>query len=86
MTQAAMISVQEGFCDQRSVERIRKLIKRAGLPLEIPAEVSMQNLIQGMEVDKKAAAGKIKFVMCAGIGKTRFHWLSPSEILGALGA
>jgi 3-dehydroquinate synthase len=86
MTQAAMISVQEGFCDQRSVERIRKLIKRAGLPLDIPAEVSMQNLIQGMEVDKKAAAGKIKFVMCAGIGKTRFHWLSPSEILGALGA
>jgi 3-dehydroquinate synthase len=86
MTQAAMISVQKGFCDQRSVERIRKLIKRAGLPVEIPPEVSMRNLIQGMEVDKKAAAGKIKFVMCAGIGKTRFHWLSPSEILGALGA
>jgi 3-dehydroquinate synthase len=86
MTQAATISVQEGFCDQRSAERIRKLIKRAGLPLEIPREVSMQNLIQGMEVDKKAAGGKIKFVMCAGIGKTRFHWLSPSEILGALGA
>jgi 3-dehydroquinate synthase len=86
MTQAAMISVQEGFCDQRSVERIRKLIKRADLPLEIPPEVSMHSLIQGMEVDKKAAAGKIKFVMCAGIGKTRFHWLSPSEILGALGA
>jgi 3-dehydroquinate synthase len=86
MAQAAMISVQQCFCDQRSVERIRKLIKRAGLPLEIPREVSMQNLIQSMEVDKKAAGGKIKFVMCAGIGKTRFHWLSPSEILGALGA
>jgi hypothetical protein len=39
-----------------------------------------------MEVDKKAAGGKIKFVMCAGIGKTRFHWLSPGEILAALGA
>jgi 3-dehydroquinate synthase len=86
MVQAATISVQEGFCDQRSAERIRKLIKRTGLPLEIPREVSMQNLIQGMEVDKKAAGGKIKFVMCAGIGKTRFHWLSPGEILGALGA
>jgi len=24
--------------------------------------------------------------MCAGIGKTRFHALSPGEILGALGA
>ena len=46
----------------------------------------MQNLIQGMEVDKKSAGGKIKFVMCAGIGTTRFHALSPGEILAALGA
>jgi len=86
MVQAAAISVQNGFCDQRSFERIRKLIERARLPVEIPANVSMQSLIQGMEVDKKSAGGKIKFVMCEGIGKTRFHWLTPGEILSALGA
>jgi 3-dehydroquinate synthase len=86
MAQAAAISVQQGFCDQRSLERIRKLIKRAGLPLEIPRDVSMQNLVQGMEVDKKSTGGKIRFVVCAGIGKTGFHALSPGEILGALGA
>jgi 3-dehydroquinate synthase len=86
MAQAAAISAQYGFCDQRSLERIRKLIRRAGLPLEIPRDVSMQSLVQGMEVDKKTAGGKIKFVMCAGIGKTRFHGLTPGEILMALGA
>ena len=86
MAQAATISAQQGFCDQRSLERIRKLIKKAGLPLEIPREVSMQSLIQAMEVDKKSAGGKIKFVICTGIGKTRFHALSPGEILTALGA
>lgn len=86
MAQATIISVQQGFCDQRSLERVRKLIKKAGLPLEIPSEVSRQSLIQGMEVDKKSAGGKIKFVMCAGIGKTCFHSLAPGEILGALGA
>ncbi len=86
MVKAAALSVQEGFCDQRSFERIRKLVKKAGLPLEIPSGVSMQSLIQGMEVDKKSAEGKIKFVMCTGIGKTRFHWLSPGEILAGLGA
>jgi 3-dehydroquinate synthase len=85
MAQAAAISVQQGFCDQRSLERIRKLIKKAGLPLEIPRDVSMQKLIQGMEVDKKAAEGKIKFVICTGIGTTHFHALSPGEILTALG-
>jgi 3-dehydroquinate synthase len=86
MVKAAALSVQEGFCDQRSFERVRKLVKKAGLPLEIPSGVSMQSLIQGMEVDKKSAEGKIKFVMCTGIGKTRFHWLSPGEILAGLGA
>jgi 3-dehydroquinate synthetase len=34
-----------------------------------------------MEVDKKAESGKIKFVMCAGLGKTRFDWLTPDEII-----
>jgi 3-dehydroquinate synthase len=86
MAQAATISAQQGFCDQRSLERIRKLIKKAGLPLEIPREVSMQSLIQAMEVDKKSAGGKIKFVICTRIGKTCFHALSPGEILTALGA
>jgi 3-dehydroquinate synthetase len=39
-----------------------------------------------MELDKKSAGGKIKFVVCAGIGKTRFHSLTPAEILSALSA
>jgi 3-dehydroquinate synthase len=86
MVQAAEISAQQGFCDQRSLERIRKLIRKAGLPVGIPRELPMENLIQAMEVDKKAAGGKVKFVMCAGIGKTCFHGLTPGEILAALGA
>ncbi len=86
MAQAAAISVHQGFCDQPSLQRIRKLIEKAGLPLEIPQEVSRQGLIECMEVDKKSAGGKIRFVMCAGIGKACFHSLTPGEILGALGA
>jgi 3-dehydroquinate synthase len=86
MVQAAALSVQQGLCDQRSFERIRRLIKKAGLPLEIPSGISMQSLIQAMEIDKKSADGKIKFVMCTGIGKTCFHWLSAGEILAGLGA
>jgi 3-dehydroquinate synthase len=86
MVKAATLSVQQGLCDQRGFERICRLIKKAGLPLEIPSGISMQGLIQAMEVDKKSAEGKIKFVMCKGIGKTCFHWLSPGEILAGLGA
>jgi 3-dehydroquinate synthase len=86
MAQAAAISVDQGFCDQPSLKRIRRLIEKAGLPLEIPPEVSRERLIQCMEVDKKSAEGKIKFVMCEGIGKIRFRSLTPEEILSALGA
>jgi 3-dehydroquinate synthase len=86
MVKAAALSAQQGFCDQKSLDRVVNLIKKAGLPTEIPSNVSVQSLIQGMEVDKKAVGGKIKFVMCEGIGKARFHSLSPNEIIAALGA
>ena len=86
MVKAAMLSSRQGFCDPPTFERIVRLIQQAGLPTEIPNNVSLSALIQAMEVDKKAAAGKIKFVMCAGLGKTSFHWLTPGEILNALSA
>jgi len=85
MVKAAALSVQQGFCDPKSFERITRLIKKAGLPTEFPPGMSVSSLVQGMEVDKKAADGKIKFVISEGLGKTRFHWLAPGEILNALG-
>jgi 3-dehydroquinate synthase len=86
MAKATALSWHQGLCDQKSLDRIVQLIKRSGLPIELPAEIAPQSLIQGMEVDKKAAAGKIKVVMCEGIGKTRFHWLAPNEIIRGLTA
>ena len=86
MAKAAALSRRQGFCDQRSLERIIALLKQTGLPTEVPSAVAMPSLIQAMEVDKKAAGGQIKFVMCNGIGKTRFHLLSPREILAGLSA
>lgn len=84
MAKATALSLQQGFCDRKSFERVIHLIKTAGLPIDLPSSVSLSHLIQGMEVDKKAAAGKIKFVMCEGIGKTRFHWLASGEIANGL--
>jgi len=84
MIQAAAVSVRQGCCDRASFERIRRLISKAGLPTEIPARIEPQELIKRMETDKKSAEGKIKFVLCEGIGKTKFHLLSPSEIAAAL--
>ena len=86
MARATALSVRQGLCDAASLKRLTALVQRAGLPAEIPPEVSPQSLIQAMEIDKKVAGGKIKFVMSEGIGKTRFCWLAPDEILRGLGA
>ncbi len=85
MVKAAELSVRQGLCDSQTLERVTALVRRAGLPAEMPPQVSTQSLIQAMEIDKKVAGGKVKFIMCEGIGKTRFHWIAPEEILQALG-
>jgi 3-dehydroquinate synthase len=85
MAKAASISLRHGFCDAQTVERICRLLEKIGLPVDLPKNVAKESLLQGMEVDKKSAGGKIKFVICAGIGKTCFYSLSPAEVLTALG-
>jgi 3-dehydroquinate synthase len=85
MAKAGAISYQQGFCDSVTLGRIIKLIRMAGLPTEIPDDVSTRSLIQGMELDKKSADGKIQFIMCTGIGKTCFHSLTADEIAAAIG-
>lgn len=86
MAQAASLSVGQGLCDEESRRRIGLLLARAGLPTAIPSLIKAQELVQKMEVDKKSAGGKIKFVLCEGIGKTQFCWLSAEEIAARLSA
>lgn len=84
MVQAAAISLKLGICDRASFERIRALVAGAGLPAALPARIDPHELVRHMEVDKKSAGGKIKFILCEGIGKTRFHALAPAEIAAEL--
>jgi 3-dehydroquinate synthase len=85
MAKAAAIAYQHGLCDSVTLGRISNLIRMAGLPTEIPDEVSTQSLTQGMELDKKSAEGKIKFVMCTAIGQTCFHSLTAEQVSAAVG-
>ncbi|HEX2241750.1 MAG TPA: 3-dehydroquinate synthase [Gammaproteobacteria bacterium] len=85
MAKAAVISARRGFCEEQAVERIHSLLEKTGLRTEVPNTIPRERLIQGMEVDKKSAGGKIKFVLCEAIGKTRFDSLSPAEVITALG-
>ncbi len=68
MVMAAELSRTLGLIDESDVARARRLIERAGLPVAGPA-VAPQELMALMTVDKKAAQGKLRFVVLEAIGR-----------------
>ena len=84
MIQAAALSAGRGLCSAAELARIEALVRRAGLPWRIPGDIALEDLVAGMALDKKSHAGKIKFVLCEGIGRTRFQWFSATEIVREL--
>jgi 3-dehydroquinate synthase len=83
MAFAARLSNARGYCNQVTMQRIIKLLKRAGLPVDVPAELMGPPLARAIETDKKAAGGKVKFVCIEDLGRTRFEYLTAEEIAKA---
>jgi 3-dehydroquinate synthase len=81
MAFAARLSAQRGVCAPSVPQRIEALLRRAGLPTEVPKELIGSHLALAIETDKKVAGGKVKFVMIEDIGRVRFEYLSGEEVL-----
>jgi 3-dehydroquinate synthase len=81
MAFAARLSAVRGYSNQVTMQRIIKLLKRAGLPVEVPSELVGPQLALAIESDKKAAGGKVKFVCLEDLGRTRFDYLTANEIV-----
>ncbi len=81
MAFAARLSSARGHCRPEVAERVVQLIKRAGLPVSIPKELIGRHLVLAIETDKKASAGRIKFVCLEDIGRTRFEYLTSDEVV-----
>jgi 3-dehydroquinate synthase len=85
MVFAAHVSQKRGLCAATVSDRVYRLVKKAGLPVELPKDLKKnEHLLLGMATDKKAAGGKIKFVCIEELGKTRFDYLTVEEIGGYL--
>ncbi len=72
MVMAARLSQAVGLVDAAFVDRIRRLVERAGLPVVAPvldAQKNVQRYLDLMRVDKKAEGGEIRFVLIDGPGK-----------------
>ena len=71
MVMAAQLSQRLGLVEQSFVERLCQLVKRAGLPVKAPLLATQDNAgryLELMRVDKKSAAGEIRFVLIDGPG------------------
>ena len=68
MAMAAELSTRAGTLARADAERIRALIARAGLPVRGP-KLAADRYLELMRIDKKAAGGKMRFVLLDAIGR-----------------
>lgn len=85
MCMAASLSARLGLLGDNVVQRLVSLIERAGLPTRVPALDAHDNLgtwMRLMQLDKKAHAGDIRFVLLNGPGQAIVR-TAPAELVGA---
>jgi 3-dehydroquinate synthase len=68
MVMASDLSARLGLMPPAFVERMRRLLGRAGLPLRAPA-LGVDRFVDLMRVDKKAEGGEIRFVVIEALGR-----------------
>ncbi|MGC4394773.1 3-dehydroquinate synthase [Hydrogenophaga sp. T2] len=72
MVMAARLSQAVGLVDAAFVDRVKRLVERAGLPVVAPVLDPSRNAeryLELMRVDKKSEAGEIRFVLIDGPGR-----------------
>ncbi|MEY3871075.1 MAG: hypothetical protein RLZZ296_70 [Pseudomonadota bacterium] len=87
MVMAAELSQRLGLIDAALVARLRRLVERAGLPTVGPTLDAADNAgryMALMQVDKKAEAGEIKFVVIDGPGRAAVRGAPEALVRGVI--
>ena len=69
MVMAAAMSVKEGYLSDADLHRVVELVKRAGLPDKPPAEMTEEDFMSKMVVDKKVVDGTLRLVLLEALGQ-----------------
>ena len=68
MVMAAELSMRAGTLSREDAGRVKRLIADAGLPMRGP-NLGAERYLELMQVDKKSAAGKVRFILLDGLGR-----------------
>ncbi len=69
MVMAADLSQRLGWLNLATVERIKALLIAAGLPVNVPSEMTPERFMDLMAVDKKVQDGAIRLILLKAIGQ-----------------
>ncbi len=79
---AAELSARVLGLPQGDVERIERLLQRAGLPTRVKLTAPQRRgLVAAMRMDKKVSRGEVKFVLARRIGKVEFGQRVPPPLI-----
>ena len=65
----AEISVKLGIARPKDAERLRALVKNYGLPVRIPHQLKVEDIITHTKHDKKSRHGEARYVLLAKLGQ-----------------
>jgi len=66
---AADLSARLGWLSGRQVERVRALLAQAHLPLTPPPELTPDDFLRLMAVDKKVQDGRLRLILLRELGQ-----------------
>ena len=69
MVMAIDLSIREGLVDEALRKRSVDLLSRAGLPVSPPANISIEQYLDVMAIDKKTLDGNIRLVLLRALGE-----------------
>lgn len=72
MVAACQLAVELGIGEISLVERIKNLLLKVGLPVDIPQDIDVEKIINNLALDKKINSGKIRFVLPRRVGSVEF--------------
>jgi len=82
MVAAGKLAVALELCEQwdkTAQERQLALIEKAGLPIQLPAEINIEAIIKALQTDKKVQDGRVRFVLPTQIGAATVTEQVPTE-------
>ena len=83
MVMAADLSARAGMLPAADAARVPRLLARVGLPVAGPAGLSAERYLELMSVDKKAARGRIRFILLERVGSAVLRGDLPEAMVRA---